>query len=62
MLERNTYMRSAAQNVAQKSMGNLRAPRGWLLKIPIISRSILRKIYLAIPHKIATNLQQVQYI
>ena len=50
-------MRSAAR----KSAGSLRAFRGWLLKIRIIPRGILRKVYSAIPHKNVRNLCQVPY-
>ena len=57
-LEVRTYMRSAAR----KSAGSLRAFRGRLLKICIIPRGILRKVYSAIPHKNVTNLCQVPYM
>ena len=56
-LEVRTYMRSAAW----KSTGSLRAFRGQLLKIRIIPRGILRKVYSAIPHKNVSNLCQVPY-
>ena len=57
-MEVRTYMRSAVR----KSAESLRALRNRLLKIPIIPRSILRKVYSAIPHKNVSNLCQVPYV
>ena len=51
-------MRSAAQ----KSTRSLQTFRGRLLKIRIIPRGILRKVYSAIPHKNVSNLCQVPYV